>query len=295
MYCGNCGNKLDDGVVFCPYCGASTQDDTGSGFQEGNMQDAAYGNIQQYGGQNYGNGRQYGEQNYGNSRQYSDQNYGNGQQYGGQNFGNKQKPIYKQWWFWILIALLVVVAAESVVLILKSTDESNGEAQGNTQEITAEDTEDGIDVISPEQETEEQLTPDVNQEENFGGNSDANEANRQEESSSVSQSGTIVVPSSGQSAATAADASEYIFPESNSRYLTETEVRNKSKEELRLARNELFARHGRMFEDDGLAAYFESKSWYKGTVPAGAFNTNVFNVYEKYNLELIQKIEDEKK
>lgn len=262
MYCGNCGNKLDDGVVFCPYCGASTQDDTGSGFHEGNMQDAVYGNIQQY---------------------------------GGQNFGNKQKPIYKQWWFWILIALLVVVAAESVVLILKSTDESNGEAQGNTQEITAEDTEDGIDVISPEQETEEQLTPDVNQEQNAGGNSDANDVNRQEESSSASQSGTIVVPSSGQSASTEADASEYIFPESNSRYLTETEVRNKSKEELRLARNELFARHGRMFEDDGLAAYFESKSWYKGTVPAGSFNTNVFNVYEKYNLELIQKIEDEKK
>ena len=39
-----------------------------------------------------------------------------------------------------------------------------------------------------------------------------------------------------------------------------------SKADLRLARNEILARHGRIFNSDDLKTYFEGKSWYSGTV-----------------------------
>ena len=65
------------------------------------------------------------------------------------------------------------------------------------------------------------------------------------------------------------------------------------KETLRLARNEICARHGKMFRDAELRAYFESKSWYSGTIEADAFDrlTNIYNAYEVANIALIQKYE----
>ena len=43
-----------------------------------------------------------------------------------------------------------------------------------------------------------------------------------------------------------------------------------------IARNEIYARHGRKFNDSELQAYFNSKSWYKGTVNPEDFSTSVF-------------------
>ena len=86
-------------------------------------------------------------------------------------------------------------------------------------------------------------------------------------------------------------AAEYILPDSDSRYLTDTDVQRLSAHDLMLARNEIYARHGRKFKDAELQDYFNSKSWYKGTVNSDDFSTNVFNEYEKKNLDLIQKYE----
>lgn len=85
---------------------------------------------------------------------------------------------------------------------------------------------------------------------------------------------------------------EYIFPDSDSRYLSEEEVRNLDADGLRLARNEIFARHGYIFNDEGLSQYFNSTSWYRGTVPSGQFQADrVFNDFEKANIDLINGIE----
>ncbi|MBQ9157145.1 MAG: YARHG domain-containing protein [Eubacterium sp.] len=79
----------------------------------------------------------------------------------------------------------------------------------------------------------------------------------------------------------------YILPDSNSRYLAVSDISYLSKKELRLARNEIYARHGRRFKDSELQNYFDSQSWYRGTVSADAFNEGVLNTYEKKNAELI--------
>ena len=91
--------------------------------------------------------------------------------------------------------------------------------------------------------------------------------------------------------AVAAERSEYILPDSDSRYLSEDDLRGLSADECRLARNEIFARHGRCFDDAELQAYFDACSWYTGTIAASAFNENVFNAYEEANVALIREYE----
>lgn len=86
---------------------------------------------------------------------------------------------------------------------------------------------------------------------------------------------------------------EYIFPDSNSRYLSEEEVRSVEADKLRIARNEIFARHGYIFNDEELNQYFNSTSWYQGIVPSDQFDMDwVLNDFEKKNIELISLVEE---
>ena len=90
--------------------------------------------------------------------------------------------------------------------------------------------------------------------------------------------------------------SEYILPDSDKRYYTKSELSGLTLNELRIARNELYARHGRIFNDGGLQAYFESRSWYHGTILSNDFKDELFfNDYEKKNRDLIVEVENEKK
>lgn len=87
---------------------------------------------------------------------------------------------------------------------------------------------------------------------------------------------------------------QYIFPDSNGRYLSEEEVRSVEADRLFIGRNEIFARHGYTFQDEGLQQHFNSMPWYSGTVAAEQFNADaVFNDFEKKNVELIKRVEDE--
>ncbi len=84
---------------------------------------------------------------------------------------------------------------------------------------------------------------------------------------------------------------DYILSESDSRYYTAEELGGLTKDELRLARNEIYARHGYIFNDTELREYFESQSWYQSTVEAAAFDNSVLNQYEKANIDLIKSLE----
>lgn len=89
------------------------------------------------------------------------------------------------------------------------------------------------------------------------------------------------------------DENEYIFPESDSRFLSEEEVVKADIKKLPFGRNEIYARHGYIFNNKTYQAYFEKTSWYKGTVPSDQFDEDVFNEYEKQNVKLIKQVEDE--
>lgn len=83
---------------------------------------------------------------------------------------------------------------------------------------------------------------------------------------------------------------DYILPESNSKLLTDADVAGLSLQEINYAKNEIYARHGRKFDSPELQRYFKSKTWYKADVAPDEFSTDVFNRYERKNVQfLVQK------
>jgi len=92
----------------------------------------------------------------------------------------------------------------------------------------------------------------------------------------------------------ASDISEYILPESNTRVITDAEVSDLTPEQVRLALNEIYARHGRRFKDSELQMWFDAKSWYEGTVTPENFSESVLSQVEKDNAAKLSVARDNK-
>ncbi|MCM3117557.1 YARHG domain-containing protein [Neobacillus sp. MER 74] len=83
-------------------------------------------------------------------------------------------------------------------------------------------------------------------------------------------------------------SSEYILPASDKKVLGEADVANLTKGQLRIARNEIYARHGYVFQSEDLQTYFSSKSWYQQEPD---FDGSL-NEVEKENINFIKERED---
>ena len=86
----------------------------------------------------------------------------------------------------------------------------------------------------------------------------------------------------------------YLLEDSDRRYVQRSELAGFTEEDCRLARNEIYARHGRKFQDKAIQAYFDSLDWYRPTIEAGDFSEDMLNAYETANRNLIVKYEQEK-
>ena len=81
---------------------------------------------------------------------------------------------------------------------------------------------------------------------------------------------------------------DYILPNSDSEYISDSDLDGLTADECRLALNEIYARHGRKFNDPDYRSYFNSKSWYNGTIDPDDFDdTALFNKYEIANRDYI--------
>ena len=89
----------------------------------------------------------------------------------------------------------------------------------------------------------------------------------------------------------AANDSSYILPGSDSSYLGYSDIKYLSSYQLKLARNEIYARHGRLFNDAALQEHFNNCTWYDGHISPSSFNEDVLNDYEKSNIKFIKKYE----
>jgi len=70
--------------------------------------------------------------------------------------------------------------------------------------------------------------------------------------------------------------------------LTDSLLRGVSLYELRILRNEVYARHGRRFETPWLRAYFKDATWY---TPRASFTIAELSDIEKANIKVIQAVE----
>lgn len=108
-------------------------------------------------------------------------------------------------------------------------------------------------------------------------------------------SGTFVIASSGKEMpfelstnglpTAVSSSTNYVAGE---RVLTETELSGFSKEELRVLRNEIYARHGHIFKSADLSSYFSRFDWYHPDTD-NAFNR--LSDTEKKNIDIIKSME----
>ncbi len=73
------------------------------------------------------------------------------------------------------------------------------------------------------------------------------------------------------------------------RVVTEADLQGKSKAELRVMRNEVYARHGRVFQSADLNAYFSAKPWYKQDPN---YSDGLLSDIDRENIRIIQESEN---
>jgi len=78
------------------------------------------------------------------------------------------------------------------------------------------------------------------------------------------------------------------FPQASLQILNHNDVNYLSARELKIMRNEIFARHGYIFKTDDMSTYFREQSWY---VPRYNNVNNMLTSIEKENIKLIQSYE----
>ena len=80
---------------------------------------------------------------------------------------------------------------------------------------------------------------------------------------------------------------DQLFRHTADRYFTAEDFADCSEDILKLAKNEIYARHGRMFLDREIYKYFLTRMWYEPTYAPEEFDESCLNEYEKANIELL--------
>lgn len=84
-----------------------------------------------------------------------------------------------------------------------------------------------------------------------------------------------------------AKAYEFIVPDADIQYLSSADIQDMPLQVVCYAKNEIYARHGRMFQSQELTSYFEEQLWYYGCISPSEFSSSVLNVYETANIKLL--------
>lgn len=104
-----------------------------------------------------------------------------------------------------------------------------------------------------------------------------------------------VVPPTRDSTTETTDAgavtvADQFNPESSSRLLRIDELEKLTPFQLKVTRNEMFARHGFVFTDPEMVEYFSQQGWYQ---PDARFSESMLTVVERKNVELLTTLEQQ--
>lgn len=87
-----------------------------------------------------------------------------------------------------------------------------------------------------------------------------------------------------------ANRTEPLF-DTDARYYTEADFADTPVLIIHLAKNEIYARHGYIFQDADLSNYFMGCVWYQPAVEGSAFDDAVLNAYERQNLQMLAALD----
>jgi len=171
------------------------------------------------------------------------------------------KPSNRKKVIGIVVVCLAVIAVGAGCFFMGQNSSDNSENETST-EITDSSKMDGVinaEIISVD----------------FS--SDENESEETEHQSKDTDSDDV---------ATDADKGRYVF--ASERLLTKDDIAGLSYSDLRIMRNEIFARHGYIFKTKDMQEYFNAQSWY---IPRFSDVSDQLNEIEKKNVAFIKSYE----
>ena len=300
MFCEKCGTGIRDNESYCSNCGEAVyRESTSVGDQYGTQQPQQYQQPQQQPHQ-YQNSPQPQQYQQSQPQQHSPQPHQQ-QQYQSpqQNKNNNHMMVV----LCVIAALLVIGIVGGATVVVKMNKENAAakaeaelaekakieeeraetEAKLKEAEAAAVKAQEEAEVARKEKEAAEK----------------AAEAALEMEATVTQAPTTQEQPAQTQPRQTPATPrvitrNSFVFPDSDVRQVTDSDLDMLTEEQIRIARNELFARRGRVFESKDMKSYFESQDWYSPTVAAQTFDANrgsYMNSVELENMKIINAYE----
>lgn len=285
MFCSNCGTKLSEGTKFCTNCGAPV----GSPAQGASDQAAADETVAMPSpSAGPGPAREYvpitidepavapepAAPSYASSAP---------QRSGGTS------PVT------IVMALIAAVAVIALVVVVADPFHMGGSDSAPQQQVVAEE-EPKDDAADDEASTEDDSAEEAAEDDA------SNEEEPSDDSSRGGDNNVVVVvgddgkdePSGGDTIVVHESPDGYVLPNSSSHTYSASELSHLTDWELYLARNEIYARHGREFHNDDLQRYFNGQSWYTPVYSPEDFDArsgSILSSVEQKNAATILSIE----
>ena len=255
MFCVHCGANLEDGARFCTSCGKS--------LDEGRTQAMPVGTAQRFSRNSAGNANAAWQPV---TQQPAQARYGYP---GAAQETSSRGPVIAL----VVAAALVAIAAVVVLFVIRPFDPVNSSTVSGASVTSAQQAQKSGQASSA-------AAPNTLLKDDSSG------------AASTAADGSTASTQKSASATSAQKSGDYLIADSNSRYLSRSEVQNMSLYDLYLARNEIYARHGRAFKNQDLRDYFGKKSWYHERYSPEQFDKmDLLNEYEKKNADLMLAVE----
>lgn len=105
---------------------------------------------------------------------------------------------------------------------------------------------------------------------------------------------TSIIPDTDIDNHQSTDKLQYFIAHCDTEYFTEDDLQTFDADMCRIARNSIYARLGRKFDDQNLTTYFEQYDWYAPTIDPDNFSEEMLNEYQIANRDLIVSFETKK-
>ena len=189
----------------------------------------------------------------------------------------------------VAVILLIIIGVAVFGGKEKKKDSNKNNSQVTEQGDAADSNEADSDVT--EQENAESEEADSETTESEGAESEVTDSEDADTTDATDSEDADAAESEDATSESQTNA-DYILPNSDTVALTEANLASLTKEQLRLARNEIYARHGMIFGVEDLDNYFATKSWYVPKYKSGEFYDAVeLSEIEEANVQLILRIE----
>ena len=281
MFCSNCGTRLPEGTKFCTNCGLPVESPAqGAGDQAAADETVAMPSPST----GSGPAREYVPISIDEPAVAPEPAAPSYASSAPQRSGGTS-PVT------IVMALIAAVAVIALVVVVADPFHTGGSDPAPQQQVVAEE-ESKDDAADDDALTEDESTAD-----------DASDEEESSDDSSRGGDNNVVVvvgddgkdePSGGDTIVVHESPDGYVLPNSSSHTYSAGELSHLTDWELYLARNEIYARHGREFHNDDLQRYFNGQSWYTPVYSPEDFDArsgSILSSVEQKNAATILSIE----